>query len=157
MQNFTNVKVKQKPVRVFRLNDKTGKDINCESLIFVNRLSFPCHQEGHESVFRPRRQRRMVKSKTGDLGRRMLLSQVFSVRMACLIQMSHVRASRRGPLLLRQLWVLTTRMRKIAAKELPNRKKTNSVLNGKLGKLIRTGTFSSHAKKNIKVSAVLRG
>ena len=59
------------------------------TLIFVNRLSSPCHQEEHESVFMPRRLRRTVKSKTGDLGRRMLLSQVFRVRTACLTQMTH--------------------------------------------------------------------
>ena len=60
------------------------------TLIFVNRLSSPCHQEEHESVFMPRRLRRTVKSKTGDLGRRMLLSQVFRVRTACLTQMTHL-------------------------------------------------------------------
>ena len=30
-QNFTNVKVKQKPVRVFQLDDETGKHVNCYS------------------------------------------------------------------------------------------------------------------------------
>jgi len=84
MQNFTNVKVKQKPVRVFQPDNETGKDVSCYTFIFINRLSSPCYQEGHESIFRPCLLRRMVKSKKGDLGR-MVLSQVFSVQTAYLI------------------------------------------------------------------------